>query len=346
MSAVGAAGRSDTIVRVKRVRAVIIASVLAVAAGAPGVARAEGEPASSLPDGVVAAGVRIAGVDVSGMTTEQARSAVVLRHVEARMRPMLVTFKGRRFAIEPRSAGYSADIDYALAGALTFGRTQAVPEGGVDVPLKESVNRARIRSLLARRAPRMSVPPVDAALGFVNGEPRVREARFGAKLDQARASRLVATALLSRNFSRYALPSVRVAPAVTSIGPVVVVDRSAFKLRLYRGEKRIRTYPIAVGTATYPTPAGRFRVIMKQRNPTWFPPSSPWARGLGPVPPGPGNPLGTRWMGTSAPGIGFHGTPASGSIGTRASHGCIRMYVGDAEDLYDRIDIGTPILIR
>ena len=87
-------------------------------------------------------------------------------------------------------------------------------------------------------------------------------------------------------------------------------------------------------------------MIQKQKNPTWFPPDSPWAAGLGPVPPGVNNPLGTRWIGTSAPAIGMHGTPSSGSIGSRASHGCIRMYIGDAERLYDLVDIGTPVYIR
>ena len=87
-------------------------------------------------------------------------------------------------------------------------------------------------------------------------------------------------------------------------------------------------------------------MIEKQKNPTWFPPDSPWAAGLGPVPPGVSNPLGTRWIGTSAPAIGMHGTPQSGSIGSRASHGCIRMYIHDAERLYELVDIGTPVYIR
>lgn len=331
---------------VTRLSLAIAGAALAAGLVIPAVATGEGEVAAPPADGVIATGVRIAGIDVSGMTIDQARSAVILGVVDGRMKPMLVTFKGKRFAIDPRSAGYSADIDYAVAGALTFGRTQVVPPEGVQVPLRESVNKKRIRALLTRRAAKLDVAARDAVLGFVNGEPRVRKARFGAKVDIPRAERLMATALLSRKFTRYALPAARVAPAVTSIGPVVVVDRYAFRLRVYNGEKRIRSYPIAVGTSTYPTPAGRFRVVMKQKNPTWFPPNSPWARGLGPVPPGPGNPLGTRWMGTSAPGIGFHGTPSSGSIGSRASHGCIRMYVSDAEDLYERINIGTPILIK
>ena len=83
----------------------------------------------------------------------------------------------------------------------------------------------------------------------------------------------------------------------------------------------------------------------KQRNPWWRPPNSEWAKGLKPVPPGPGNPLGTRWMGISAPGVGMHGTPDAASIGYSASHGCIRMQIPDAEWLFDHVRIGTPVFI-
>ena len=93
----------------------------------------------------------------------------------------------------------------------------------------------------------------------------------------------------------------------------------------------------------HPTPLGRYRVVMKERNPTWNPPDSPWAAGLGPVPPGPANPLGTRWIGTSASGIGIHGTPAPSTVGTAASHGCIRMYMSEVEWLFERVRIGTPV---
>jgi lipoprotein-anchoring transpeptidase ErfK/SrfK len=95
----------------------------------------------------------------------------------------------------------------------------------------------------------------------------------------------------------------------------------------------------------HPTPIGTFRIITKQKNPVWNPPDSAWAAGMGPIPPGPGNPLGTRWMGLNSPGIGMHGTPAPSSIGTAASHGCIRMKIPDAEDLFDRVFVGTPVQI-
>jgi lipoprotein-anchoring transpeptidase ErfK/SrfK len=90
---------------------------------------------------------------------------------------------------------------------------------------------------------------------------------------------------------------------------------------------------------------GRFSILVKWKNPWWYPPNSPWAQGEKPVPPGPGNPLGTRWMGLSSPGVGIHGTPEDGSIGYSLSHGCIRMHIPQAEWLFDHVDVGTPVYI-
>ena len=126
----------------------------------------------------------------------------------------------------------------------------------------------------------------------------------------------------------------------------VRLDVSERKLYLYDGDDQvIKTYRVAVGMPGHPTPTGVFRIITKQKNPTWNPPDSAWAAGMGPVPPGPDNPLGTRWMGLNSPGIGIHGTPAPSSIGTAASHGCIRMRIPEAEDLFDRVFVGTPVEI-
>ena len=126
---------------------------------------------------------------------------------------------------------------------------------------------------------------------------------------------------------------------------MIVIRRGSRRLYLYKKEQFVRSFSIAVGQPAYPTPLGRYRVISRERNPSWDPPSSPWAAGLGPIPPGPGNPLGTRWIGTSAPAIGIHGTPVPSSVGTAASHGCIRMYMSDVEWLFERVRVGTPVFI-
>lgn len=126
----------------------------------------------------------------------------------------------------------------------------------------------------------------------------------------------------------------------------IVVLKSKFVLNLWLDGKLAKQYPVAVGQSAYPTPTGSYVVTEKVANPTWIPPNSPWAAGLEAVPPGTTNPLGTRWIGTSAPLIGIHGTPQDWTIGSAASHGCIRMHISDVEDLYDRVTVGMPVEIK
>jgi L,D-transpeptidase ErfK/SrfK len=126
---------------------------------------------------------------------------------------------------------------------------------------------------------------------------------------------------------------------------VIVIRRGQHRLFLYRGDKLWQTFGVAVGQQVYPTPTGRFEIVVMWRNPWWFPPDSAWAAGSAPIPPGAGNPLGTRWMGLSAPGVGIHGTPDPASIGYSASHGCIRMLIPQAEWLFRHVKIGTPVFI-
>ena len=128
----------------------------------------------------------------------------------------------------------------------------------------------------------------------------------------------------------------------------IVVDLGDLHLYLYRGGRLVKTYPVATGQPAYPTPTGTYAIVNMTKDPTWLPPNSDWAKNAQPIPPGTENPLGTRWMGTSAPGVGIHGVPPSedGTIGTYASHGCIRMHDWDAVDLFDRIVIGMPVIIR
>jgi len=126
----------------------------------------------------------------------------------------------------------------------------------------------------------------------------------------------------------------------------VVVDLSELKLYLYKDGELAKTYRVAAGAPEFPTPTGTFAVTSKVMNPTWYPPNSEWAKDAEPIPPGIENPLGTRWIGTSAPAVGIHGTPSPGSIGTYASHGCIRMYISDVEELFEKVAVGMPVLIR
>jgi L,D-transpeptidase ErfK/SrfK len=137
-------------------------------------------------------------------------------------------------------------------------------------------------------------------------------------------------------------------PPVTpkTIGPVILIKRNSNQLTLYNGMKVVRKFQVATGQNIYPTPLGRFQIVVKWKNPWWYPPTQDsWAKGLKPVPPGPNNPLGTRWMGLNAPGVGIHGTDEPASIGYSLSHGCIRMLVPQAEWLFDHVNVGTPVFI-
>ena len=125
-----------------------------------------------------------------------------------------------------------------------------------------------------------------------------------------------------------------------------MINRSSNHLELFTHATLRRVFSVATGQAIYPTPRGTFHIVVKWKNPWWYPPvQDDWAKGLQPVPPGPSNPLGTRWMGLSVPGVGIHGTDEPSSIGYSASHGCIRMQVPDAEWLFDHVSIGTTVHI-
>jgi L,D-transpeptidase ErfK/SrfK len=124
-------------------------------------------------------------------------------------------------------------------------------------------------------------------------------------------------------------------PAPTSI----IVNLPARTLYWYKNGQLLRTFPVGVGTSATQTPPGTRKVLEKAVHPWWQP---PWGGAI--VPPGPQNPLGTRWMGLGD-GYGIHGTNAPDSIGYFVSHGCIRMYVPDVEWLYEQVPVGTPVLL-
>ncbi|MGD9696670.1 MAG: L,D-transpeptidase family protein [Thermoleophilia bacterium] len=153
---------------------------------------------------------------------------------------------------------------------------------------------------------------------------------------------------LERYQKRYKLPVTGVVDARTRSAMVgrIVVNLGQRKLRLIRNGKVWKTYGIAVGQPAYPTPTGTYEVNDKQVDPSWYPPDSPWAAELSTIPPGPGNPLGTRWIGTTAPAIGIHGTYADSSIGTAASHGCMRMHIPDVEELFEQVSLGMKVIIK
>jgi lipoprotein-anchoring transpeptidase ErfK/SrfK len=287
------------------------------------------------PPPVVADGVTVAGVALGGLTAADARAAV--RAVFAR--PVQLKLRGRAWATRPARMGASAHVAGAVEAALAA-------EAGAALSLPVRIDGAKLRTYVRRLIARRSVPAVNSRVYLSGLHPYVTKARRGYTVRRGDTRALLRAALRAHERGPLAVPSTVVRPRVTrgKFGPVIVIRRDSRRLYLYNGMRYRTTFGVAVGMSAYPTPLGRYSIQSMVRNPWWFPPNRPWAQGASPVPPGPSNPLGTRWMGLAG-GIGIHGTPQAWSIGSAASHGCIRMRIPEAEWLFARVRLGTPVFI-
>jgi lipoprotein-anchoring transpeptidase ErfK/SrfK len=277
----------------------------------------------------IAEGVSIGGIPVGGMTPAQAKAAVEKVYLS----PVKLVVGTHHFTATPLRAAYA------------IGRTSTNAAG--DIPLVSRLAGAGMQSYVKYLNKTFRRDAVDAHYSLKSYKLKMWPDVWGRRIDKASAVPAILEALRDPDRGEVRVPITVVKPQVTArkIGYAVVIDRGAHHLTLYKGDQVVRVIGVAVGQASYPTPTGHFNVVDKQLNPWWYPPASPWAQGEKPVPPGPGNPLGTRWMGISAPGVGMHGTPDDASIGYSASHGCIRMHVPDAEWLFERVQIGTDVYI-
>jgi lipoprotein-anchoring transpeptidase ErfK/SrfK len=316
-------------------------------------------------DDTIAKGITVGGVDVGGLKAPVAKQRLRTAVLEPLNRPVVARYHGRHFTLTPRRARVAVDIDGSVAEALDrsragniLARTARSLEGkpmNEDVNLSISYHKAAIRRMVKRISTRIDRPARDASVDLGNGHVDPTPSADGLAVRAASLRRALRRSLLSPHSSR----SVRVRtmvlhPKVTTeqlaakYPAVVVVNRGAFQLTLYKHLKMARTYPIAVGRVGLETPAGLYHVQNKAVNPAWTMPNSDWVAPAdrGKVVPGgsPENPLKARWLGIYA-GAGIHGTDDSGSIGTAASHGCIRMRIPDVEDLYPQVPVNAPVYI-
>jgi lipoprotein-anchoring transpeptidase ErfK/SrfK len=281
-------------------------------------------------------GVTIGGIHVGGLSPDAAYAVV-----RASFRsPLVLKLGANRVTVPVASLGVVAYAKTAVSRARS-----ARP--GTSVPLAVSVRGGAVRRLVDSLTKRYTRDPIDARLLLRNLTPFITKAEPGTTINRRGTLAAILRALRENRRTGIDLPSEDVQPAVTrgNFGPVIVIRRGSNHLYLYQGMKPWRTFTVATGQKIYPTPLGRFNIVVKWKDPWWYPPDSPWAQGAKPIPPGPGNPLGTRWMGISSPGVGIHGTPDPASLGYSASHGCIRMYIPYAEWLFDHVEVGTPVYI-
>jgi lipoprotein-anchoring transpeptidase ErfK/SrfK len=288
--------------------------------------------APTVPDGVV-----LGGVAIGGLASDAATAEVVQRF----SRPVVLRVGRNTVSVSPAALGVKIWADTAVAKALTVAPNTSLG-------LRAGVDRARVAAYVARLARRLNRDPSSSRLLLRNFRPLVTPSQAGLRIEQGATARLLGDELAHGTRAPIRVPAKALAPPATAatIGSVIVIRRSSNLLTLYNGAHYVRQFHVATGQAIYPTPLGRFQIVVKWKNPTWYPPTQDaWAKGLKPVPPGPDNPLGTRWMGIDSPGVGIHGTDEPASIGYSESHGCVRMLVPDAEWLFDHVAVGTPVFI-
>jgi lipoprotein-anchoring transpeptidase ErfK/SrfK len=284
----------------------------------------------------IAEGVSVGNVDVGGLTPAEARALVKAKFDSA----LAIRFGSTQLLASPQRLGAAARVRLAVDQAR-----RAAPNARI--PLFVTLRTGGVARYVKTLARRFDHPARDAELvGLRRLTPWITKERVGKVVKQRNSVRRIVAAL--RTHERVVrIRAVRVEPRITRAryGPIVVIRRESKRLNVYRGMRLWKRLGVATGTSDYPTPIGRFTIVTMQRHPWWYPPDSDWAEGKKPVPPGPGNPLGTRWMGLSAAGVGIHGTPDAASIGYSASHGCIRMRIPEAEWLFQRVRVGTPVFV-
>jgi len=312
----------------------------------------------------VAQGVKIANVDVGSLDAEQARQRVSAQLLKPLARPLTVPVRNREFQLTARRARVHADVEAIVDDAIEQGREGGIfartwrgitgAERNITIKPKIEYSSAAVNGLVRRVQRALNRPAVDAKVEFAPQNVSIRSSRTGRRVNAKRLRANVQAELVSAIGERTVeVPVKTIKPKITSDKladryPVVVtIKRGAFQLSLYKRLKLVKTYPIAVGQVGLETPAGLYTIQNKAVNPAWTVPNAAWAGSLAGqvIPAGAANnPLKSRWLGVYD-GVGVHGTSDRGSIGSNASHGCIRMLIEDVEALYDEVPVGAPIYI-
>jgi lipoprotein-anchoring transpeptidase ErfK/SrfK len=313
-------------------------------------------------DGKIANGVTIDGIAVGGMDAEDAEGKLRRELLRPLDRPLRAKFGGQSWKLSPAALKVRADVHGAVAEAVAASREGDVLTrlgryvGGDEVELELSADfaysRSAINKFVRRVAADLDQEPRDAAVDPGADELEVVASQPGRKVRDNRLERRLREAVVgggSRTVTVHVhetKPEVTTAEVARRYPSYLTLDRGSFTLRLWEDLKLTRTYTVAVGQEGLETPEGLYEIQVKEENPIWHVPESDWAGDLAgqTIPPGPSNPIKARWMAIYE-GAGIHGTEETASLGSAASHGCVRMAVPDVEELYDQVEVGTPIFI-
>ena len=279
--------------------------------------------------GVIPDNVVIAGQDVGGMTPDEARDVIAQAVEEPLLRPVTVRTEVGKRVCDPDDIVH-VDIDGMIDEA--YGPWQAAPFVArlqaelltpytATVETTYTVDEDAIGTWIEEVAEEIERQPSNAKLELVGSTPQITPAQYGRQVDRALAKERLSEAVIGEQRDVY-LPVKNITPKITEddFGRVIVVDLSDRRLRLYHGDDPLQAWSVAIGTPGFPTPQGRWEIVLKRYMPTWINPGSDWATDMPDrIEPGPTNPLGIRALNLNASGIRIHGTSNINSIGSAAS---------------------------
>lgn len=311
----------------------------------------------------IAEGVTIGGVDVGGLDAGEAKRAVRRQLLAPLGHSIRVGYEDESWTLPGERLKIRADLDHAVEKALEASRGGGLPGRLIRYVSGDSVeervsaevtySQPAVNRFVRRIAGEIDREPRDAAVEASGASLEVVPEEKGRKLRDNLLTDQVTAAVLNANAdktitarTRTLEPEVTVDEVASEYPTYLTLDRANYTLRFWRNLKLAETYTVAVGQVGLETPEGLYHLQTKVVEPTWHVPESDWAGSLAgqSIPPGPSNPLKARWMGIYD-GAGIHGTEETSSLGTAASHGCVRMAIPEVEELYDRVEVGTPIYI-
>ena len=312
----------------------------------------------------IADGIHIGGIDLGGLTRDQARARLQRQIMSPLRRPIVVHHDTKTWTLGPREARIRADLDAIVDEAVARSRAgdifsrswRSFTGGRLTADLRPTVqySDAAIVRMLDKIRGSLDRPARDATIRLSGAGIDRTRSRRGLAVEASDLHDQIREAITDpgadRTFvahTRKLDPTVSTQDLARRYDTVVIINRGVFRLRLFKGLKLKESYPIAVGQVGLETPAGQYAIANKAVNPAWHVPNSDWAGDLaGKVIAGddPSNPIKARWLGIYD-GVGIHGTADDASIGSNASHGCIRMHIPDVERLYDEVPVGSAIYI-
>ena len=312
----------------------------------------------------IAQGIKVGGVDVGGRDADAAHKIIQREVVEPLQQPVVVTYEGKRYKLSPKRLNESADVDGMVQEAIDRSRegnifdrvTRYAGGGEVTANLEPRVayDKSAVKDFVNQLADEIDQDPVDASVVPSGGRLTKRAGEAGLALQKGETTSAINEAARSPGRDQpveavvqSTKPEVTTKELAQAYPRYIYIDRGSYTLRFYHHLKLEKTYTIAVGQQGLETPAGLYHALDKQVNPSWHVPNSDWAGDLAGqvIPPGPADPLKARWIGIFD-GAGIHGTDDISSLGSAASHGCVRMSISDVIDLYDRVEVGDPIYIQ